>query len=69
MNIFALKVNGNGLLEPSKIGVVDASCWADTSGRIVTDSGRKTIIKGWGQMDGEVRILVDEFGDDSYYIK
>lgn len=67
-DIRALKVLDGGLLEHSKVGKVDERTWADSIGRILTDSGRTETVIGWGRMDGELRILVDEMGRDAYYI-
>lgn len=67
-NVKALKVIEGGLLEHSKVGIVEPGTWADNIGRILTDSGRTETVIGWGMMDGKVRILVDELGRDAYYI-
>lgn len=67
-DVKALKVLEGGLLEHSKVGIVEPGTWADNIGRILTDSGRTENVLGWGEMDGEVRILVDEMGRDAYYI-
>lgn len=67
-NVRALKVLEGGLLEHSMVGKVDAETWADNIGRILTDSGRTETVIGWGGMDGDLRVLVDEMGRDAYYI-
>jgi len=67
-NVRALKILDGGLLEHSKIGQVDVSTWADNIGRTLFDSKRTETVIGWGHMDGELRILIDEMGRDAYYI-
>lgn len=67
-NVRALKVLEGGRLEHAKIGEVDSATWADSIGRILTDSGRTEAVMGWGHMDGDLRVLVDEMGRDAYYI-
>lgn len=67
-NVSALKVLEGSILEHSKVGKVDATSWADSIGRILTDSGRTETVMGWGHMDGKLRVLVDEMGRDAYYI-
>jgi len=68
-HIPALRLLDGGLLEGATIGAVDPKTWADRAGNVLTDSGRTDEVMGWGKMDGQVRILVNDFGDDCYYIK
>lgn len=68
-NVRALKILEGGLLEHAKVCKVDATTWADGLGRILTDSGRMEYARGWGRMDGGLRILVDEMGRDAYLIR
>lgn len=67
--INALKIRDDGLLERATIARVPGTTqYADSIGRILTDTGRTETVMGWGSMDGTVRVLRDEFGDDAYYI-
>ncbi|THF55931.1 hypothetical protein [Pseudothauera rhizosphaerae] len=68
VNVSALKVHEGGMLEHSQVGAVGARTWADGIGRILTDSGRTETVMGWGYMDGDLRVLVDEMGRDAYLI-
>ncbi len=67
-NTHALRILEGGLLERAKVGVVDDSTWADSAGRILTDSGREEWVNGWNNMTGCLRVLVDETGRDAYLI-
>jgi hypothetical protein len=67
-NVPALRVLDGGLLEHAKLGKIDGHIWADSVGRVLADSGRTETVAGWGRMDGELRVLVDETGRDAYYI-
>ena len=68
-NIQALKIKDGDLMDRSSIWRVDATTYADSLGRLLTDSGKRRQLKGWGRFStGSVRLLVDEFGNDAYYI-
>lgn len=64
----ALNITESGALEFSKVGPVDAGrkTFADRIGRVLKDSGRKVELTGWPW--DRARVLVDEFGDDAYYL-
>lgn len=69
-NVPALAILEGGLLERATIGrFVGDTEYADRAGRTLTDSGRTTTVMGWGKLDGTVRILVDEYGSDLYYVR
>jgi len=68
-NVKALKVLEGGMLEHSIVGRVDSKTWADNIGRVLVDSGRIETVVGWGYMDGDLCVLVDEVGRDAYYVR
>lgn len=68
-NVTGLRILEGGQLELGTLGVISPKELADRAGRILTDSGRTETVVGWGDLDGEVSILVDELGRDAYYVK
>lgn len=64
----ALKIKEDGTLEYATIDRIDRGGYVDSLGRELRDSGETQTLMGWGEMDGEAKIITDEYGDPAYYI-
>lgn len=67
-NITVLRICEGGNLVHDSLGEVSPGVYANAVGLIFRPSGRTQKLLGWGSLDGERQILVDEHGDEAYYL-